>query len=88
MATTLSEDVRLLVSSLPQPLTAAQRVEADLATHLAERIDGGEVEDRYIAAVVRELRVLVSGLHAGGAQVDAFAELARQLSAEVVDAAD
>lgn len=94
MATTRREKVTLV--STVTALVAGRRkrdgwaeadeVRAQLALHLAGRLDAG-CEDRYAAGVAKELRAVVAELEAGGAAGDAFAELARQLSAEVLDPA-
>lgn len=77
--------VRELIASKPSPLSPEDAVRAAVAVDLATRVDSGEVDDRFIAGLCRELRATVGDL-SGGADVDAFAELAARLSAPVVDA--
>jgi hypothetical protein len=77
MSTTAA--VRLLIESKGSPLSPADAVLAALALDLAERLDRGEVDDRAVAAVSRELRATVADL-SGGDDVDDFAALASRLS--------
>ncbi|MGB0890644.1 MAG: hypothetical protein ACPGWS_10210 [Solirubrobacterales bacterium] len=69
------------------PSTDRAQVLADLARNLADRIDDG-CEDRYAAGVAKEFRTTVDALDSLGGTTDAFDELAKRLSAKVVDATD
>ena len=81
----VSDAVGVLITSKGEPLTPSDQVLASLALDLARRLDDPAADDRHAAGLAKELRTTVAQL-SGGADVDAFAELAARLSAPVGDA--
>ena len=75
-----------LIESKGTPMSAIDAVRAELALDLARRLDGGEVDDRSVPPMVRELRAVVAELSAGSD--DGFEQLLASLSAPVRDAKD
>ena len=79
---TVTASVAALITAKPHPLSPEDQVRASLAIDLARRIDAPDAEDRFVAGMARELRATIDDM-AGGADVDAFAELAARLSPKV-----
>lgn len=75
-----------LLKSKGLPLSPVDSVRAEMALDLARRLDGGEVDDRSVPPMVRELRAVVAELSAGSD--DGFEQLLASLSAPVRDAKD